>query len=210
LPIGARGGARISSTIAEPELQPVRPLYNEYQIANLVRSVIAAYRQDWSARELAGYQHKIMEALTNWIGHAYSDGYPKRNLYPGQDLSQRLVSAISTELESPKEWEPQKPKPEEESRILNAIRTKVADDVDVHCRDALIRDARTIAWLPAYEHIYGKGTQVRRARAIARILEDHAQLPDEGVGKFTKDIWRIVEDAIAEVCEKDEETDASA
>jgi hypothetical protein len=54
--------------------------------------------------------------------------------------------------------------------------------------------------LPAYKDIFGKGTKVRRARAIARILEDHAQLPDEGVGKFTKDIWRIVEAAIEGVC----------
>ena len=200
---------RISSTIAEPELQPARPLYNEYQIANVVRSAIAAYRQDWSARELAGYQYKIMEALTNWISHAFRDGYPKRNLYPGQDLAQRLVSAISVELENPKGWNPGDPQnAEEESRILNAIRTKVADDIDSLCRDALIRDPRTIAWLPAYEHIYGKGTQVRRARAIARILEDYAQLPDEGVGKFTKDIWWIVENAVAEVCEPDEEIDA--
>jgi len=42
-----------------------------------------------------------MEALTNWIGNAYSDGYPKRNLYPGQNLSQRLIAAVSIELESP-------------------------------------------------------------------------------------------------------------
>jgi hypothetical protein len=50
---------------------------------------------------LSTLQYKIIEALTNWIGNAYDDGYPKRNLYPGQNLSQRLLSAISVELESP-------------------------------------------------------------------------------------------------------------
>jgi hypothetical protein len=57
-------------------------------------------------------------------------------------------------------------------------------------------------WLPAYEDIYGPGTQVRRARAIARILEDRAQLPDEGLGKFTKDIWQIVETTVSEICSR--------
>jgi hypothetical protein len=61
---------------------------------------------------------------------------------------------------------------------------------------------RLIAW-PG-----GRGTQKRRAKTVARILEDYAQLPDEGVGKFTKDIWRIVEEAIANVCSLDDEREA--
>jgi hypothetical protein len=141
----------------------------------------------------------------------YRDGYPKQNLYPGQDLAQRLVSAISIELDNPKGWDPRPPQNlEEQSRILNAIRTKVADDIDSYCRDVLVRDPRVVAWLPAYKDIFGKGTKVRRARAIARILEDHAQLPDEGVGKFTKDIWRIVEAAIEAVCVPSEDPETAA
>jgi hypothetical protein len=69
----------------------------------------------------------------------------------------------------------------------------------------LVRDPRTVFWLPAYENISGYGTKVIRARAIARILEDRAQLPNEGLGRFTKDIWQIVESTIAEVCSPDEE-----
>jgi hypothetical protein len=146
-----------------------------------------------------------MEALTNWIGHAYSDGYPKRNLYPGQDLSRRLVTAISAELESPTGWEPYKPESaEEESRILNAVRSKVGDRLDAYCREVLVRDPRTGFWLPAYDNIGGPGTKVRRARAVARILEDRAQLPSEGLGKFTKDIWQITQKTIAEVSSPDE------
>ena len=69
-----------------------------------------------------------MQALTNWIGHAYSDGYPKQNLYPGQDLSSRLAAAISIALESPTNWDPYKPEnDDEEPRILNAIRSTVGD-----------------------------------------------------------------------------------
>src|SRR5262249_46362192 len=125
----------------EPEVPKFRPAYNEYQIANVVRREIELYRQDWSAAELASYHWKIMEGLTNWIGHAYSDGYPKRNLYPGQDLSRRLATAISTELESPTGWEPYKPESaEEESRILNAVRSKVGDRLDAYCREVLVRD----------------------------------------------------------------------
>ena len=188
-------------SLGEVQLPRFGPLYNEYQIANVLRREIENYRQDWSESELASYNWKIMEALTNWIGHAYSDGYPKRNLYPGQDLSQRLVSAISNELESPIEWTPTRPDTaEEESRILNAVRSKVGDRVDGYCRDALVRDPRIGSWLPAYENIHGPGTKVRRARTVARILEDRAQLPNEGLGKFTKDIWQIVEDIVAEVC----------
>lgn len=188
-------------SVSAVEMPRFRPLYNEYQIANILRREIEVYRQDWSTTELASYHWKIVEALTNWIGHAYSDGYPKRNLYPGQDMSQRLVLAVSIELESPTDWEPHKPETaEEESRILNAVRTKVGDRVDAYCREVLVRDPRTGFWLPAYEEIYGPGTKMRRARTVARILEDRAQLPDEGLGKFTKDIWGIVEEAIAEVC----------
>jgi hypothetical protein len=197
---------RINATIGGQPVQPIRPSYNEYQIADVVRREIEAYRRDWSAFELARYNYKIIEALTNWIGNAYSDGYPKQRLYPGQDLSRRLVSAISIEMENPREWEPCPPDtPEEESRILNAIRNYVGDGIDAYCRDAVVRDPRTIAWLPAYQSISGRGTLVRRAKTVARILEDYAQLPDEGVGQFTKEIWRIVEEAISDVCASDDE-----
>jgi len=188
-------------SIGETEPPKFRPLFNEYAIVNVLRGEIEAYRRDWSEAELASYNWKIMQALTNWIGHAYSDGYPKRNLYPGQDLSQRLVAAISIELESPTSWEPYKPNSaDEESRILNSIRREVGDRIDAYCREVLVRDPRTGFWLPAYENISGPGTKVRRARTVARILEDRAQLPDEGLGGFTKDIWHIVEEAIAQTC----------
>jgi len=196
-------------SVGETELPKFRPLYNEYKIADVLRREIEAYRHDWSAAELASYHWKIMEALTNWIGNAYSDGYPKRNLYPGQDLSQRLVAAVSIELESPTGWRPNKPKTaEEESQILNAIRSKVGDRIDAYCREALVRDPRTGFWLPAYENIFGPGTKVKRARTVARILEDRAQLPNEGMGKFTKDIWQIVEEVIVEVCLSDQTKDS--
>lgn len=188
-----------------------RPLFNEYQIAEALQSAIEAYRQDWSEAELASYHWKIMEALTNWIGHAYGDGYPKRNLYPGQDLSQRLMSAISIKVESPNAWDPYKPESaDDESRILNAIRSKVGDRIDAYCRDVLVHDPRTDSWLPAYDNISGQGTKVRRARMVARILEDRAQLPNEGLGRFTKDIWQIVEETIDEVCSSEQEEDSSA
>jgi hypothetical protein len=178
-----------------------RPAYNEYQIAKALQREIAAYRRDWGEQELVSFHWKIMEALTNWIGHAYSDGYPRRSLYPGQDLSQRLMTAISNELEAPTQWVPYHPdNAKEESRILNAIRSKVAMQVDEYCRVTLVRDPRTAFWLPAYEDIFGPGTKVRRARTIARILEDRAQLPDEGLGEFTKQIWTIIQEVIAEVC----------
>jgi hypothetical protein len=193
----------IKDSAGEQQLPEFRPLYNEYSFASVLSQEIQAYRRDWSAPELARYQWKIMQALTNWIGHAYSDGYPKQNLYPGQDLSSRLVAAISNELESPIEWKPRMPSQDEESRILNAIRTALGDKIDSFCRDILVRDPRRAFWLPAYENISGAGTQVRRARAIARILEDRAQLPDEGLGQFTKDIWQLVEAAITEVCSQD-------
>jgi len=192
---------RINGSLGPLPIQQVSPLFNEYQVADVLLREIAAYRKDWSETELSSYHWKIMEALTNWIGNALSDGYPKRNLYPGQDLSQRLVAAISTVLESPKDWSPHKPEnPEEESRILNAIRNGIADRIDAYCRVVLVQDARTGSWLPAYKDIFGPGTKVRRARTVARILEDNAQLPNEGLGRFMKDIWRIVQDTITEVC----------
>jgi hypothetical protein len=75
--------------------------------------------------------------------------------------------------------------------------------LDTYCRETLVRDPRVGFWLPAYENISGQGTKVRRARTIARILEDRAQLPNEGLGELTKDIWKIVEETIAEVCLSD-------
>ena len=188
-------------SIGETEIPKFRPLFNEYAIANVLRREIEAYRRDWSEAELGSLHWKIMEALTNWIGHAYNDGYPKRNLYPGQNLSQRLVAAVSMELESPDGWKPYKPESaDEESRILNAIRGKVGDPIDAYCREVLVHDPRTGFWLAAYENISGPGTKMRRARTVARILEDRAELPDEGLGKFTKDIWEIIENVIAQTC----------
>jgi hypothetical protein len=200
---------RIISSAAPPEVQRLRPLYNEYQFADALRTAIKGYRRDWSEGVLAKLQYKKMEALTNWIGNAYADGYPKRNLYPGQNLSERLVSAISIELENPQRWEPIEPESEEEeSRILNTIRNKVGDRLDAYCREIIVRDPRTGFWLPAYQTIFGQGTQVRRARAVARILEDRAQLPDEGLGQFTKDIWHIVQETVEEVTAADAEQEA--
>jgi hypothetical protein len=88
--------------------------------------------------------------------------------------------------------------------VHRAIRSKVGDRVDAYCRDVLVRDPRKGFWLPAYENIHGTGTQVQRARAVARILEDRAQLPNEGLGKFTKDIWQIVQETTAVVCSSNE------
>jgi hypothetical protein len=86
----------------------------------------------------------------------------------------------------------------------------MGDRIDRFCRDILVHDPRGGFWLPAYEDIYGPGTQVRRARAIARIIEDRAQLPGEGLGQFTKDIWQIVETTITEICSGDIEKAANA
>jgi hypothetical protein len=137
---------------------------------------------------------------------ARGDGYPKQGLYPGQNLSQRLVSAVSKELENPKGWDSYVREPDEQSRVLNAIRNLVGDGIDTHCREVLVRDPRTTAWLPAYVNIGGRGTKVRRARAVARILEDRAELPEEGVGEFTKAVWKIVQAAIEKVCAEPEDT----
>jgi hypothetical protein len=176
-------------------------LFNEYKIANVLDREIEGYRQDWSEDEIGTYHWKTIEALTNWIGHGWANGYPKRNLYPGQDLAQRLVKAVSFELEEPEQWLPFKPEnPDEESRILNAIRREVGDRIDEYCKVVLVHDPRTSQWLPAFQNIWGLGTKVRRARTVARILEDRAQLPKEGLGKFTKDVWQIVQDAIEHTC----------
>lgn len=67
----------------------------------------------------------------------------------------------------------------------------------------LIQDPRTIRWLPAHQNISGAGTKRRCAKTVARILEDQALLLDKGLGKFTKDVWEIVEQAIVEVCTPD-------
>jgi hypothetical protein len=134
-----------------------------------------------------------MQALTNWIGNAFSDGYPRQNLYPGQDLARRIIAAISSELEKPERWTPDLPSdPNEESAILNAIRAKVSTRVDDLCRRYVIREARTPDWLPAYRDIFGFGTKRRRAMRIARILEDRAPLPEEGLGEFVKEIWGLI------------------
>jgi hypothetical protein len=74
----------------------------------------------------------------------------QRNLYPGQNLSQRLVAALSIELENPHDWDPSEPSdPEEKSRILNLIRNNMSDPIDLYCREVLVRDPRTTSWLPA-------------------------------------------------------------
>jgi len=201
---------RIRSGGRHAPIKKIRPRYSRYELAKLVSDVVLKYRLDWSENVLSRFNYKIMEALTNWIGNAYGDGYPKRRLYPGQNLSQRLVSAISIALESPNEWDSTPPTDKEQSDILNAIRSKVADSIDAYCRETMVQDPRTSHWLPAYQNISGQGTQRRRARTVARILEDQAQLPDEGLGKFTDDIWDQIESAITEVCNPDREVPDAA
>jgi hypothetical protein len=66
-------------------------------------------------------------------------------------ISERLVSGISIQLEQPKVWEPRTPTEEEQSAILNAIRSKVGDRFDHYCRQVLVQHLRTIQWLPAYQ-----------------------------------------------------------
>jgi hypothetical protein len=39
-----------------------------------------------------------------------------------------------------------------------------------------------------------------------RILEDRAQLPEEGVGEFTTTVWKLVQDAVEAVCAQPAET----
>lgn len=199
----ARLRAHVQRSVGEPLIPRCWPVYNEYEIAKILEREILCYREDWSEDELSEYHWKTIEALTNWIGNAYADGFPKRNLYPAQNLSQRLIGAVSVALEEPKEWDPQAPdNPEEQSRLLNAIRSKVAGKIDTYCKEVLVRDPRTDHWLPAYQNISGYGTKVRRARTVARILEDRAELPGEGVGKFTRDIWLIIQETITQVCQQ--------
>lgn len=199
----ARLRAHVQRSVGEPLIPRCQPVYNEYDIAKILDREILGYREAWSEDTLSEYHWKTIEALTNWIGNAYADGFPKRNLYPAQNLSQRLVGAVSIALEEPREWNPHAPdNPEEQSRLLNAIRSKVAGKIDTYCKEVLVRDPRTGHWLPAYQNISGYGTKVRRARTVARILEDRAELPNEGVGKFTKDIWHIVQETINEVCQQ--------
>ena len=97
--------------IKPPKLQKARPLYNEYKLAEALHLEIEQYRNEWSENGLSRLNYKILEALTNWIGNAYSDGYPKRGLYPAQSLSQRLVGTISTQLEKPEQWTRKSPCP---------------------------------------------------------------------------------------------------
>ena len=195
--------AHVQRSVGEPLIPQSQPVYNEYDIAKILDREVLGYREAWSEDTLSEYHWKTIEALTNWIGNAYADGFPKRNLYPAQNLSQRLVGAVSIALEEPREWNPHAPdNPEEQSRLLNAIRSKVAGKIDTYCKEVLVRDPRTGHWLPAYQNISGYGTKVRRARTVARILEDRAELPNEGVGKFTKDIWHIVQETINEVCQQ--------
>jgi len=197
---------RIQTGTSKPaKVENVRPMYNEYEIANLVSNSIIAYRRDWSESSLASRNYKIIEALTNWIGNTLGDGYPRRRLYPGQNLSERLVSAISIHLEQPREWAPITPNEVEQSKILNAIRTSAADRIDRYCRQVVIQDPRTSRWRPAYKDISGTGTLRKRAKVVSRILEDQAELPEEGLGQFAKDIWQQVEEAIVEVCCKKEQ-----
>ena len=134
-----------------------------------------------------------MEALTNWIGNAYSDGYPRQGLYPAQALSTRLIEAISQEIDNPIDWKPSAPADTgEKSMILNAIRDKVSREIDEYCRKTVVHDPRVMEWLSAYTDISGTGTKKIRARKVARILEDKASLPNEGLGEFVKGIWGIV------------------
>lgn len=186
------------ASIAPPRRVSKRPLYNEYRIAQLVREQIEEYRRDWSASELGVYNYKIIEALTNWIGNAYrdGDGYPKRNLYPGQDLSRRLITSISKVIETPDRWMPRPPKDgDEEAMILNEVRKGASQKIDEICRRHVIQDPRTREWLPAYREIGGHNTKSRRARRVARILEDQAPAPDEGLGEFVKEVLAAVSEA---------------
>ncbi|MGO9275215.1 MAG: hypothetical protein ACLQOO_34105 [Terriglobia bacterium] len=182
---------RLTSSAA-PTYTRRQPRYNEYRVAEAVSREISRFREDWGSEALSSYHWKVMQALTNWIGNAYSDGYPGRNLYPGQDLARRVIAAISAELENPQDWTSRPSNADEESAILNAIRIQVSRRIDDLCRRYVIQEARTPDWLPAYREISGPGTKRIRATRVARILEDRACLPEEGLGEFVKEIWGLV------------------
>src|SRR5215216_309245 len=99
-------------------------------------------------------------------------------------------------MESPDKWKPRTPKDaDEEAIILNAIQDRVSQKIDEICRRSVIQDPRTRERLPAYLDINGRGTQWKRARRVARILEDQAPMPDEGLGEFVKEIWAAVSES---------------
>ena len=187
------------TTCTTPTFSYRKPRYNEYEIAKAVSREISSFRKDWASEALSSYHWKIMQALTNRIGNAYDggEGYPRQKLYPGQDLARRMIVAISAELEKPKDWIPNSPSnSDEKSAILDAIRTQVSSRVVELCKRCIIQEARTPDWLPAYREIFGFGTKIKRATRVARILEDRAPLPEEGLGEFVKEIWGLVLEGI--------------
>ena len=71
---------RFASSVLPTTPHVSLPIYNKFQLAKVIDEALLTYRKDWSADELQRYQYKIIEALTNWVGNALRDGYPKRNL----------------------------------------------------------------------------------------------------------------------------------
>ena len=173
-------------TMATLPNRTARPIYNRYDVAKIVSEVVQEYRNEWSENVLARYNYKIVEALTNWIGNLLAEGYWKRGLYPGQSLSQKLMARLSIALDDPEQWDPAPLDQKEQNSALNAVRTRVADDLDRYCRQLVVQDPRISRWLPAHRDIFGEGTQRRRARTVARILEDYAQLPGRGPWLFRR------------------------
>ncbi len=173
-------------TMATLPNRTARPIYNRYDVAKIVSEVVQEYRNEWSENVLARYNYKIVEALTNWIGNLLAEGYWKRGLYPGQSLSQKLMARLSIVLDDPEQWDPAPLDQKEQNSALNAVRTRVADDLDRYCRQLVVQDPRISRWLPAHRDIFGEGTQRRRARTVARILEDYAQLPGRGPWLFRR------------------------
>lgn len=190
--------------ILPPPPPKAGPVYDPTGVSFSVREAVTKFQGPWGARlgqgrpyEGIGKEHWTrVKALNRRIAGELSDEYDR--LRPVADLVARLTESVSRFLDEPIEWEGDADDEEERQAAIARIRRAVSAAVHELAKRRLVEE-HLGEWRTAYDY-RGTGSTFDRARAIHRICNEAAPMPDAVMPppskQFLIEVRRIVIGAI--------------
>lgn len=182
------------------------PVYDPTGVAFAVREAVTKFQGPWSARlgqgkpyEGVGKEHWTrVKALNRRIAGELNADYEYDTLRPVADLVARLTESVSRFLDEPIEWEGDAEDEEERQAAVARIRRAVSAAMHELAKRRLVEE-HLGEWRTAYDY-RGTGSTFQRARAIHRICDEAAPMPDAVMPppskQFLIEIRRTVIEAI--------------
>lgn len=168
--------------ILPPPPPKVGPVYDPTGVSFAVREAVTKFQGPWTARlgqgrsyEGIGKEHWTrIKALNRRIAEELSDEYDR--LRPVADLVDSLTLSVSRFLDEPIDWEGIAEDEEEKQVAIARIRRAVSAAIHELAKRRLVEE-HLGEWRTAYDY-RGTGSTFQRARAIHRICDEAAPMPD--------------------------------